>query len=213
MPGVQWREPDFPAMIRLSFARPQHSRRGRGATTPYRRRICAPESLLGLEPSRSETASRAGEYRRYSNDTISGGARFDQRRCNGLAVVHQRRNPDEVCGKFVTRVGEHSMIGWQLRRVNPYTGGCVVRGSSRLHETPARSGRISARHAPRVCSDPLSGFAETGARQLPGCARQWREREAGRRLPQPCVASGCNGVEDGDKFRTSRTNGTQPLPH
>jgi hypothetical protein len=175
MPGVQRREPDFRAMIRSTFVHRQRGRGGCGATAPYRRRVCAPESIPDPKSSRSETAGRAGEYRRRRKDTIFGEARFDQRSCKGLAVAQQRPKPDDAYDEFVTRDGKLSTIGGCCATSRWYTGRCVVSGSSRLPETPAGSGRISTRHEHRARSDWVRGFTETARASFRAALDKWRE--------------------------------------
>ena len=58
----------------------------------------------------------------------------------------------------------------------------------------------------------MRAFVKARARQ-PSAAIDDGAPQAGQLLSEPCAASGCNGVGNGDKFRVVSNEWIQPLPH
>src|SRR6516162_2156824 len=68
---------------------------------------------------------------------------------------------------------------------------------------------MSIAPAPTGCAaSPKPRALVSGPRSTSGA-----KREAGQHLSEPCAASGCNGVGNGDKFRVVSNEWIQPLPH
>lgn len=137
----------------------------RGARPPH-------PVLISPHRARNEPCARpaclksSGEYRQHGNDTISGGARFAPKSCDGPAVAQQRRGPDEVCRQICKEGCQALKDRLALRHVD------IGRRDVALFEVPREYVKLGQKrpHPCLACASrpllPVEGLCRGKARRL-----------------------------------------------